>query len=201
MWLREFLQTHPGFRVQQAQQEKDRGPSNKRRCSSFKMSSPSSRFVDPVKPCQSTCLCHRSAEPVHSCWIDLPSTSLRFQWAQWENRAQPIEKMRLLSTRFGNEARSKWPLRSHDHRIWLTRLFLHTDVSPTHQVHWPREPSRKPLWERLSAELDRQPCPLTPVFVEIISAVLSKAGCRSAHLHSCVAQQRHRRLLKKRSDL
>ena len=48
-------------------QEKDRRQSRGQRSfSSFKMSSLASRFVDPVEPCHSTCLCHRPVDPVYS---------------------------------------------------------------------------------------------------------------------------------------
>ena len=78
------------------------------------------------------------------CCIDLPSISLQVPVAQWGTRFSSIKKMRLLFHHFGNEARKKWPVRSHVPCIWLTRLSLMTDDSPARHIHWPRKSSGKP---------------------------------------------------------
>ena len=78
------------------------------------------------------------------CLIDLPSKSLQVPVAHWRTRLGANEKRRFFSHCFENEARNKWLLRSYVSRIWLMRLSLITDVSPTHQVHWPRRPPREP---------------------------------------------------------
>ena len=69
--------------------------------------------------------------------------------------------MRRVSHRFGIEVRNRRLSISHVDRIRLKRLALRTDV----------------------AALGHQPYPLTPVLVEIMSAILREAGHRSAHLY------------------
>ena len=76
--------------------------------------------------------------------ISLPLKRLQVPVAQWNTRLSAIEEMRLLSHRFGNEASNRWLMRSHVHRIWLSRLFLVTDDSLTHPVHWPRNHLGRP---------------------------------------------------------
>ena len=83
-------------------------------------------------------------------WIDLPFLCFQFSAAQWRTRFSAIENMHLLSHRFGNEARSHVP------RIWSARIFLITEFSLAHLVHWPR------------------PSPLTPVLFEKMSAILRR---------------------------
>ena len=95
--------------------------------------------------------------------------------------------MRLLSQRFRNGARNKWLLRLHVRRIWLMRLFLITDVSSTHQITSPRRPPGEPCGNDLLHDWAISPYPLTPVLVEKTSAVLRKAGYRSAYLYTCAA--------------
>ena len=165
-----------GFRACQAQrsfsQEKDTRQSRvKRCCSSFNICSLASRCVDPVEPCQSTCLCSQTSRASLPCLIDLPSKSLQVPVAHWRTRLGANEKRCSFSHCFENEARNKWLLRSHVARIWLMRIFLITGRLTYTPGSLAAKTSKRTLWERLSAELYHQPYPLTPVLVEKISVV------------------------------
>ena len=103
--------------------------------------------------------------------------------------------MRLLSRRFGNEARSKWLLEvarfPHlvDGALSDYRRFTYAPGSLAAKT------CRETLWVRLFAELGHQPHPLAPVLVVKNSVALRKTGYRSVYMDNFEAQQQHSRLL------
>ena len=115
-------------------------------------------------------------------WIDLPSTSFQVPVAWWGDAVQRNRK----------DAPSLPPLRkrgseflafeiARSPHLVIDALSEYRRLTCTFGALTLKSP-RKTLWEKLSAELGHPPYPLTPVLIEKVSAVLKKAGYRSAHL-------------------
>ena len=182
--LREFIKLILAFRACQAQrpfsQGKDRRQSRgKRCCSSFNICS---HLVN-----QPACVKDQRSQPVYSVGSTCSRQVFKFQWLSEERvSAQPkrcASSPTALPKRGSEQVAFEIARSPHlvDEALSDYRRLTYTPN------YFAAKTSRRTLWERLTAQLGHQPYPLTPVLVEKTSAVLRKAGYRSAYLYTCAA--------------